>query len=199
MFFALNISVMAQTQEPEISYSGDGKIITNDGKELQGEINFSFVNSRKIAYKLADGTEQKILVKEVKEWYIIDKHFVKLPSTALTLAGSSEDIAIVKTPEDSKIKVYETINQGIVGSGSPATYETNRDNVVLFPGDKKPKSLGDISFTPFKKVGKFVADCPSLSEKITNKAEGYKLGLVSPPEKILEMFLKIAAEYQECK
>lgn len=197
---ALNVSVYAQTQEPEISYSGSGKIVTNDGKELQGEISFSFVSSRKIAFKPVDGEEQKILVKDVKEFYISDMHFVKVLSTALTLAGSNEEIAIIKTPENYKIKIYETINQGIIGSGSPATYETNRDYVVLFPNAEKPRSISDLSFAPLnKKVSKLIADCPSLSEKIASKADGYKLGMISSDQQRLDMFLKIANEYQECK
>ena len=200
LLISLSVSAFAQTQEPEISYSGTGKIITNDGKEIQGEIRFSFVNSRKIAYTIAGADEQKILVKEVKEFYISDVHFVKVLSTALTLAGSNEDIAIIKTPENFKIKIYETINQGIVGSGSPATYETIRDMVVLFPNSEKPRSLTDLSFTPFaKKVSKLVADCASLSEKIATKKDGYKLGMISSAQQQLDMFMKISNEYQECK
>ena len=200
LFITLNINAYCQVNEPEISYSGTGRIITNDGKELLGNLRFSFVSSRKVFYKLSDGEEQKILVNDLKEFFIDDLHFVKLPSTSLTLVGSDEDIAIVKIPETFKIKIYKTISQGTVGSGNPATYETIREIVVLFPNALKPKSITDLSFMPFnKKVSKIIADCPALSEKIMNKTEGYKLGMISSDQQRLEMFLKVALEYQDCK
>jgi glycosyltransferase involved in cell wall biosynthesis len=193
-------TVFCQTREPEIIYSGNGKIITYDGREIQGEIEYSFVSSRKIYYQTNGSKKENIPMKDVKEFFIDDLHFVKLATTALAI-GDDQDIAIVKTPENNKIMMYEVISQGIIGTGEIPAYETERDYVVLFPGQSKPKPISDLAFMPFnKKVSKLVADCPELSKKIENKEEGYKLGIIgNNKEAIFNLFLKISDEYENCK
>jgi hypothetical protein len=99
----LSTSVMSQTQETEIIYTGKGEIITNKGVEIPEEITCSFVSSRKITFKQADGFVDKILVSDVKEWSVNDLHFVKIKTSALAV-GNDDEIAILKTPE----KQFET-------------------------------------------------------------------------------------------
>lgn len=195
-FLAIGFFASAQNVEPEVVYSGEGKIIMIDGKELSGEISYSFVTSRKILYTAPGAEREKISANDVKEFTISGTRFVRVVVPALSI-GKDWEFAICLTPENYKISVFETINQGIVGNGNG--YNTERDYCIKFPGDEKAKSLSDLSFMPFnKKVSKLVSDCPALAEKITNKVDGYKIGMITTPEQRFDVFMKVASEYQEC-
>lgn len=169
----------------------------NDGKELIGNVSYSFVTSRKVHFEAPGVDAEKILVNDIKEFTISGTRFVRIVTTGLSI-GKDWQFFICLTQENSKIAIFESISQGIVGDDKG--FPTERDYCVKFPGDEKAKSLSDLSFTPFnKKVSKLVADCPALSEKIANKAEGLKLGLISTPQQQFDVFMKVATEYQDCK
>jgi hypothetical protein len=200
LFSASAISFAQEQQEPEVVFNGEGKILMEDGTILEGTISYSFVNSTHVTIKMSDGKNEKIKRSLIKSFEVSYTFFEKISQGTGIVIGGDSEFAIRKTPEDSKIKVYETINQGRLGSGSSSgfLYTTHRNVIVYFP-NQKPKPINDLSLSPFnKKVSKLVADCQELSEKIANKEDGYKIGLVTPPQTKLEIYLRIAEEYSKC-
>jgi len=160
-------------------------------------LSYSFVSIRNLVYTAPGAEKEKIKIDDIKEFTIGGTRFVRVVTTALSI-GKDWQFAACLTPEGSKISLYETIDQ--TGPETDSGYKTERGYCIKFPNDEKAKSLTDLSFTPFhKKVSKLVADCPVLSEKIANKAEGLKLGLISSPQQQFDVFMKVATEYQDCK
>lgn len=196
-FVAISFFASAQDYEPEVKYTGEGKITMMDGKELTGELTYSFVSIRNLIFVAPGAEKEKIKTNDIKEFTISGTRFVRIVTTAISI-GKDWEFAICLTPENSKISIFESINQTGLETGSG--YKTERGYFVKFPNEEKAKSLSDLSLTPFhKKVSKIIADCPALSEKIANKAEGYKLGLISTPQQQFDVFMKVATEYQDCK
>lgn len=192
-------AIAQEVKEAEIVFKGEGKIHMKNGKELTGFLSYSYVNSTKVVIKQANGEQEKIKRSEINSFEIGDLLFEKISPSGAIVIGGNEEFAIRKTPENSKIKIHENINQGRVGSGSPALYSTSREIIISFP-DKKSKSIKDLSFAPFhKKVSKLVADCPSLSKKIANKEDGYKVGFATSVPARLDIFIRLAEEYTNCK
>ena len=207
VFFALalllSVSAYAQdSEEFEIAYYGDGKVVLNDGSTVVGLVNYSLVSNGKVRVTGSDGQEKKISINDVKEFFISADHFVKIPTNALAIGGSPMDIAILKTPEDYKIKIYEVTEQDFASAvflDGPSKYPTSKEIRVLFPTMEKPKSAGDLTLMPFnKKVSNLVVDCPELNAKILNKEAGYKLGMLVTPQMKFDVYMKIAEEYQNC-
>ncbi len=195
LFVPLSIFGFSQTMEPAIISSGKGTVFMLDGSQLEGEITFNHTWQMNIKLNTPDG-EQKIKFKEMNGFVIGDERYTKISSGALSL-GDDQIFAKCLTPENFKISIYEHISQGVVGTNY--LHETERSYFVKFPSDEKIRSLNDVYFTPFnKKVSKLVEDCPALSKKILDKENDYKLGMISTPELKLELFLRIANEYQQC-
>lgn len=199
LFFTLYITMciygFSQTMEPEIVRMGKGKIIMLDGTTLEGEVQFSHTNQTRLTL-WANEEAQKIKTKEVKEFEIEGSRYVRISSGALSM-GSDEVFAKCLTPENFKISIYEHISQGIVGSGG--LFKTDRAYFVKFPSEEKARDFGDVTLIPFnKKVSKLVEDCPALSKKILDKEKNYKLGVITTPEIQLDVYMRIANEYQQC-
>ena len=203
LFFCLLIAVSANSfaqdqREPEVVFKGEGRIQMENGDVQEGYISYSYVNSTHVHIKTADEKTERIRRSEVKFFEIDDIYFEKISQGTGIVIGDDTEFAIRKTPENSKIKVYETINQGRIGSGSPAEYSTNRSVIVYFP-DQKPKSINDLSLSPFhRRVSRLVADCPTLSKKISEKEDGYSIGLRTSPQARVEIYLRLADEYTNC-
>jgi hypothetical protein len=199
IIFSLFTSItLAQTQEPEIEYHGPGKVVLEDGSEKNGEVYHSRVNQRRVVFK-GTGDEEVFKVKDVKEFFINDLHFVKLQTPAVGV--NDPDFAILKTRPDAKIKLYEVCWQHNVGEGSENPhFPTYRDYYAQFPSQEKIKAIDDVTFMPFaKKVSKMVESCPALSKKIADKEDGYSLGLVASEDMRLAVFTRIAEEFEQCE
>jgi len=192
--------LFAQTQEEEIIYTGLGKIVFADGTIKEGEVYHSRVNQRKVSLK-SSGDAETIKTKDLKEFFIGDLHFVGVKAAS---AGVNElDFAILKSAENAKVKLYEVCWQQNVGTSSGGNnflFTTYREYYAQFPSMDNIKPVGDVTFMPFpKKVSKLVESCPELAKKIAEKEKGYTIGLVSTDEMKLEVFSRIATEYESCK
>lgn len=203
LFFCLLIAVSANSfaqdqREQEVVFMGEGRIQMENGDVQEGPISYSYVNSTHVNFKNAEGKTVRIRRSEVEYFEIGDIYFEKISQGKGIVIGNDTEFAIRKTPENSKIKVYETINQGSIGSGNPAEYSTKRSVIVYFPGEK-PKSINDLSLSPFhRRVSRLVEDCPTLSKKIAKKDDGYSIGLLTSPQARVEIYLRLADEYSNC-
>jgi len=198
----LSFPLFAQdNMEPEFVVNDQGRIVLNSGEELIGRVYFTFVSPANV-YCFQEGQKRKrIKTKDVKEFFVNDLHFVKIKTPGIAV-GSSEVIALQRTPEGFKIPIYETISQSslsVTSNGKPV-HKTDRTVYVHFPEHKTPRSIKDLSFTPFdKKVSKMVEDCQELSGKIANKEQGYRNTLTTSPAEQLEVFFRVSKEYQDCQ
>ncbi len=197
------LSLFAQQQEEqdlrvEISYNGKGTLYLKNGQVINGNISHSRIYPNKV-WITPEGEKkaQKYKAKDVIKFKIGDTlifETIKSPSATL--------FARCLTDENSKIKVYDlTVQSQFITGGSYETgylHSTSEDYFVLFPTMEKPISIKDIRMTR-KKVAKYVSDCPELSQKILNKQKGYNIMSILPAEILLERYLRIAEDYNNCK
>ena len=108
------------------------------------------------------------------------------------------------TPENSRLHLYENTRKvarpGGKHTGSHVTYET--EYFLKIPGEGNTVwSLSSSRFVPNfdEKMSKLVADCPSLSAKISKKEDGYFYAQVSLlNERRATVLLNIIEEYNRC-
>ncbi len=199
----LSFSLFAhENMEPEVSINEQGRIILNSGEELNGLLSFSFVTPNRVYFTKEGQKRKRIKMKEVKEFFVNDLHFVKIKTPSISI-GSSDIVAIQKTPVGYKIPLYETISQSSAfstGADGKKMHKTERTIYIHFSEHKTPRSINDLSLTPFyKKVSKLVEDCEELSVKIANKEQGYRVSIATGHTEKMEIFYRVSEEYQQCK
>jgi hypothetical protein len=182
-------------EEPEFVVNGLARIIMNSGEELSGTAKFSFAKSTSIYFTKPGQKRKRIKARNVREFFINEYHFVNIKTSSSSL---ETDIAILKTPADSKIRIYEIITQPSVFKlvEGEKIYETHRSFYIKFPHQISVLDMNELTSSFHKKVSQLVYDCPGLSEKIENKE--YKVTQVSTLSENLEVFHRIAREYQNC-
>lgn len=182
-------------QEKERKFVGEGTIYLNSGDELNGKIRHSRVEDGYVLF-YTEGVKKpkKYKVNDIVKFTIGDSIlFVKVKSTTVTKLVQDMGYS------DNKIKIYDATFQGniSVGLDPKKGVPTYIEYWAFFPGMKKAISIKDIMLSK-KKVAKYVADCPDLSEKIANKEKGYKIGAIIPLNTLLETYKRISEEYEEC-
>ncbi len=193
-----SLGVNAQTDF--VCYSGNGKATLKSGEVIEGKIEYCLSYPGKVYVTPAGATKDtKYKCDEVKEFNIDDKQYVSLSCKggAVTV-GSDKAFVRLLTPADYKLKLYISETQPAVVTDN--NYAISVMYYCQIPGDTEAAyALSDLKFTPFKKMAKYIADCPSLATKIESKAEGYTVGMVTTDEARKEVILKIAGEYQTCQ
>ncbi|MBI3509500.1 MAG: hypothetical protein HY064_02480 [Bacteroidetes bacterium] len=99
---------------------------------------------------------------------------------------------------NNAMKIYRRFDSGgtIVGGKLQGFFSI----MYVIPGKTKPESIDDIKMKPFKeKMGDAVSDCSAPSDKIRNEEKGYKMGMMTTKDMKLEIMLRIANEYANCK
>jgi hypothetical protein len=198
--FCLLLSIGAFAQSDFVCYSGNGKVIMKSGDVIEGKVEFCLSYPGKVYVTPAGATKDtKYKCDEVKEFNIDDKQYVSLSCKggAVTV-GSDKAFVRLLTPVDYKLKLYISETQPAVVT------DNNYAKTVMYycqiPGDTDAAyALSDLKFTPFKKMAKYIADCPAIATKIENKEEGYTVPMMTTDEARKEVVLKIANEYQTCQ
>ena len=189
------------TKEPEIIYSGPGKITLETGEEVEGEIRHSLITQNRISIKKTDGTKETYTLKEVKTFRLNNDFYEKVEIP--TLAIKDPHFAQLLSSESSPVRIYYIAWQENVSFGSDAQaglWPTHKEYYALFPSIGKLRDFGHIDFMPFpKKVSKLVSDCPTLAEKISSKEKGYSFSLIATPDVKLQTFINVANGYSACK
>ncbi len=105
------------------------------------------------------------------------------------------------TPENSRMHLFEFLKKETVNKTS---VRHEPEYYVQLPNEKEAivYASNSTKFVPHfeEKVSKMVSDCPSLSQKITEKRPGYFYAQVSLlKEKRADVLLKIIEEYNQCR
>jgi len=197
--FCVFIDFCCKSQTDFICYSGPGKVVLNNGETITGNVEYCLSSPARVRI-LPDGKSDDMKYKssEVKEFNVGDKQYLSLELKGGAVSvGSDLQFAQLMTPADSKIKVLMSETQSTVVVNN--NFAVTTSYYALVPGQEAAYALSDIRFTPFKKMTKYVEDCPVIVEKINNKEKGYFIPMVTTDEARKEVFLKIAMEYQNCK
>ncbi|HEY0751010.1 MAG TPA: hypothetical protein VGD26_07635, partial [Chitinophagaceae bacterium] len=118
----------------------------------------------------------------------------------------SKEFSFMKrlTREGSRIHLYEDIQKetSTSNNGTSTKYETQY--YMQFPNEQGDAvwPLNSNKFVPNfdEKMSRLVADCPTLSERIAKKENGYFYAQVSLfKERRAEVLLNIIDEYNQCK
>jgi hypothetical protein len=189
LFFGLNI-VAQTTEEPEIEYSGPGKVTLLNGDEISGKVYHKLTTSYKIWITDEKGEEHKYTTADVKEFTVNDMHFVRLKKPGLEQFG-----LLINKPE-SKIQIIKLTMQKLIGVNG--THTTTVEYYANFVSKEKLMSVDDMGFTN-KNLAVLTEDCPELSKAIASKSKDYKLGLMTSPVVKLQILTKISEEYENCK
>jgi len=170
------------------SYAGNGKIILNSGEELVGKVAIELYHPDEVAIGLSNREIKNFNTRAVKEFYIEDKHYftIKIP-----VIGNTNTFAYLISKEGYKIRLFRYEQSDLSKSISTEIY-------VLFEGEQKAYTLDDFRVHPFSKVSKFVQSCPELAKKIADKQEGYTLPNSASTDEFIELYKKVAEEYQNC-
>lgn len=189
------------TKEPEIIYTGPGKITLETGEEVVGNISHSLITQNRISITKNDGKSETYKLKEVKTFRINNDFYEK--AEIPTLAIKDPHFALLMSSESSPVKVYFIAWQENISFGADAEaglWPTHKEYYVLFPSIGKLREMSHLDFMPFaKKVSALVGDCTTLAGKIKNKEKGYSISLISKPDVTLQTFITIANEYGSCK
>lgn len=186
-------------QNEFVCYSGPGKIILTSGEIVTGKVSYYLYAPARVEITPEGQTKDvKYKCDEVKEFSVVDKQYfsVKMKGGAVSI-GNGEAFGRLLTSDDSKIKVYISETQPTVVVNS--NFDVTTSYYASVPGDETAYALSDLKFTPFKKVAKYLEDCPSIVTKINNKEKGFTFPMVTTDEARLDVMLNVAREYQACK
>ncbi len=192
-----SLSSFAQTDF--ICYSGQGKVLLASGETVTGKVSYCLSTPSRVDIT-PEGQSKDVKYKcdEVKEFTVEDKQYlsVKMKGGAVTI-GSGESFGRLLTAADSKIKIFLSETQPTVVVGG--NFAVTVSYYASVPGDETAYALSDLKYTPFKKMVKYIADCPSLVEKINNKEKDFSIPMLTTDEARLVVFTNVAREYQQCK
>ena len=178
-----------------IRYKDAGVAILNNGDSVKGTVSYELSYPGSIMVYFADGSKKKFDYNDLKEFYLGDKHYITIKIKVL---GNPNTFALILNSEKSKIRLFKYEQQPIILTDDRSDVTT--EYYVWVNGEEYSYGVADMKFMPFhKKMSKFVESCPQLSQKILNKEDGYKIGLISTPDMKLEVFKKVAQEFDECK
>ena len=198
--FLTFISIVGYCQTEFICYSGNGKMELASGEIIEGTIEFCLSSPAKVRIVQTEQTEkEKYKSDEVKQFNIEDKHYLSVSLKGGVSVGNSDQFARVLTPADWKVKVFMTETQPSVVVSVSGEIPITVSYYCSIPGDNNLYELSNMKFTPFKKMAKYLADCPSVAAKINNKEEGYFVSMIATDAARKEVFLNVAKEYQNCK
>ena len=196
LFLAFAFNLNAQ-QSTFIHYEGNGKVILTDGKVLEGIVEYALTYPGTVRITIGDDRE-KYKAKEVKEFFVQDKHYFALKFSGEITVGSDLSFAYIISPDSARLKLYKNETQPIVGSGDQVPVTVSY--YVGLPDSKdEVLPLGHLSLNPSKKLSKFYESCPSLVAKINNKEKGFSYGMITSDENRLTVIEKLNTEFASCK
>jgi hypothetical protein len=155
-------------------------------------------------------TERKILITDIKYYqYNNAFYFPKdinleayvIPFRDKIYTPNVNNILFLKrlTNDSAKLQLFELFKSKTNSSDWTDQY----DYYISFNNENRFASWsirGSKFFPNFEeKMSKIVSDCPSLSEKIKQKATGYAVKQISVDAKKNEVIKKIVEEYNKCE
>ena len=198
LFVAISIKSQTgdETLELAILHEGPGKVILLNDEEVSGTIRYDLTSSNKVRVYI-EGVKKpsKFVTKEVKEFFVNDEHFVRIKG------GMVETFAtILNNPEAKILLLKSTYQKSTISGGSSETgykYPTGTNYYVQYAEKKFLKPVDDMSVTN-KKLAKLTADCAELSKEIAAKSKEYKIGMMTPANKRIEILTAISEAYENC-
>ena len=192
----------------------DCTIYLIDGTEKKGKLTIQFETGHKAANQVhlltEKNLEEKIPIDSIqyykfnKDSYYpkkIDLDTYEIPNKDNLYLPDVRNILFVKrlTEQNTKVTLYELYESR---SNSLDGIE-HRYYFISFPTDDRLTAwnIGGSKFFPGfdKKMSSLVSDCPSLSDKIKEKAKGYFASQLTLDLIKYETFKRIADEYNTCK
>jgi hypothetical protein len=191
----------------------DCRIFLTDGTEIDGKLTVQFETGHdvdKYVKVISTGnTEQKILITSIK-YYIYDNEFYFpkqvnleayiIPNRNIIYTPNVNNMLFLKrlTGESAKLQLFELYKSRMK---TPDGVEEH-DYYISFKNENRFIAWsirGSKLFPNFEeKMSAIVADCPSLAEKIKQKATGYAVRQISVDAKKNEVVKKIVEEYNKC-
>lgn len=181
-----------------ITYRGNGKVILNDGKTLEGLVEYSLSAPGSVHVKVGDTKSEKFKAKEVKEFSVDNKHYFALKAKGEIGVGSDMVFAYIISIEGAKFKLYKYETQPVVVAGNSVPVTTTI-YIGLPDSGTDVYPLGDMKLNPSKKLAKFLEDCPALAQKVTNKEKDYSYGMITSDGARISVIEKINEDYVKCK
>ncbi|MEN8118748.1 MAG: hypothetical protein ABFS35_00275 [Bacteroidota bacterium] len=198
LFLAINLKSQSgnETSELGIVHKGPGKVILLNGEEVTGTINYDLTSSNKVRVYI-EGVKKpsKFVTKEVKEFFVNDEHFVRIKGVMVETFAT-----ILNNPKAKILLLKSTYQKSTISGGSSETgykYPTGTSYYVYFAEKKFLKPVDDMSVTN-KKLAKLTADCAELSKEIAAKSKEYKIGMMTPTDKRIEILTAISEAYENC-
>jgi hypothetical protein len=193
------MTIAAFAQNDFVCYTDNGKLVMASGQIIEGKVQYCLTSPAKVFVTPAGATKDvKYKCDEVKEFNIDEKQYISISLKGGDVSiGSGKQFARLLTPADFKVKLLISETQPAVVTGN--NYAITVSYYCQVPGAENANALSDLKFTPFKKMAKYLVDCPAIATKIENKEEGYSLPMMTTDDARKDVFLKIAGEYQNCK
>jgi len=193
----VSLTMCAQNSSPLYELNGKGVIELVDGTLIEGDIYYNASNAGRVKITVSGEDEQtKYKVNEVARFTVGDIEYLNMTPSGVIGNGGIFVTLISNKEYDIKIYKYYIQNKDLVYS----YYVDEITYYVQLPNEEKLIDINDMKLTPFhKKLPKYIADCTELCEKISKKEKGYKIGMLTTLDKKLEIYKKIAEEYNQSK
>ncbi len=107
---------------------------------------------------------------------------------------------VLNSNPDDKMKLYRMYITDVSSQGASSPYILKKGFFIKMKQENRATQLGGMSLTPFhKSMAKNTEDCPDLSKKVKEKAEGYKVSFLDLDSKNNDVYFRILEEYNACK
>lgn len=198
LFLVLLVAPLAAFSQDFVEYSSDGKVILANGSEIIGTVRYMPTSPGKVFVTPNGSTEkEKYKAVEVKEFTVQGFTYHSIKTGGEINVGKDGAFGRILNQPDSKIKIYLCESQPSIVAG--AIPPPDKSYYASLPGEPEALNINGGKFMPFKKITKYLADCPDLVSKIEGKTEGYTYPMMTTDDVRLKVFLKVAEEYQSCK
>ena len=181
-----------------ITYSGAGKVILTNGTTLEGNVEYSLSTPGSVHIKVGDAKSEKYKAKEVKEFFVSDRHYYALKAKGEITVGSDMMFAYIISIDKAKFRLFKYETQPIVVSGNNVPITTTI-YIGLPDNETEAYPLADLRLNPSKKLAKYLEDCPALAQKVANKEKDFSYGMITSDGARITVVEKINEEYAKCK
>lgn len=185
-----------------------GEIFLVNGRSYKGRIVINNTGTVSNTIKLYEDGEKRPMrfsIQDVKGYQLEQDYFALKEIRGGLKLGRTYYFMKRLTPVNSRMHLYENREKRSTSNSrnlNTVSYETTY--YVQLPGDHESFvwPLHGSKFVPAfdEKMSRVVADCPSLSRKITNRMDGYFYAQVTVfSEKRADVMMKIIEEYNACR
>ena len=187
-----------------------GTLYLTNGKSVDGKLVIQMGNlfsSDVKVYAEGDKKPMHFDLGEVEGYRIRNDYYALKEKKGGLAIGRRLSFMKRLTPENSRIHLYEDLEKvtetnKVNGNTNNRTYYET-EYFMQLPGEEGSAvyALGGSKFVPNfdEKMSRMVSDCPSLSQKIAIKEDGYFYAQISLfKEKRVNVLMNIIEEYNRC-